>query len=175
METKDLIIRESTFEDIDYFDRWEKDPRVTQFFSIADDQTRDDVVRKFVHDDEDEAQRQYTICLKDGKPIGRIVMGDIIMGWKCEIWRIYIGEVDLRGKGYGKQAMLAMMDLAFNQWNMARLYLDHYTGNPASFLYLSLGFKYEGVLRDNCRKNGKLYDVHLMSMLRDEYFEKYGK
>ncbi len=25
------------------------------------------------------------------------------------------------------------------------------------------------ILRRNCRKNGKLYDVRLMSMLREEY------
>ena len=53
--------------------------------------------------------------------------------------------------------------------------MDHDTGNPAAQLYLNLGFQYEGVLRKNCRKNGVLYDVHLMSMLAEEYFEKYGK
>ena len=30
------------------------------------------------------------------------------------------------------------------------------------------------MLRQNCRKNGILYDVHLMSMLKDEYYEKYA-
>ena len=65
--------------------------------------------------------------------------------------------------------MEAIMDYAFNDLELERFYLDHYTGNPASELYLSLGFKYEGVLRKNCRKNGVLYDVHLMSILREEY------
>ena len=96
-------------------------------------------------------------------------------GWKAEIWRIYIGDTALRGKGYGKEAMLAMMEYCFGQLGLERLYLDHYTGNPAAYLYLSLGFQYEGVLRKNCRKNGVLYDVHLMSMLREEYEERYGK
>ncbi len=172
--TKDLIIRESTFEDIDYFYKWEMDPKVTEFFSIPENQSREDVIRKYVHDDEDENQRQFTICFKDtNEPIGRIVLGDIIMGWKMEIWRIYIGDYRLRNKGYGRQAMMAMMKLAFEDWNMARLYLDHYTGNPSAFLYKSLGFTYEGVLRQNCRKNGVLYDVHLMSMLSGEYYDKY--
>ena len=70
--------------------------------------------------------------------------------------------------------MLAMMNYCFEDLKLKRLYLDHYTVTPASFLYQSLGFKYEGVLRDNCRKNGKLYDVHLMSMLASEYAELYG-
>ena len=106
---------------------------------------------------------------KDGTPIGRIVMADIIEGWKAELWRIYLADPALRGKGYGKQAMQAMMQYCFEELKLERLYLDHYTGNPAAGLYLHLGFQYEGVLRRNCRKNGKLYDVHLMSMLREEY------
>lgn len=83
--------------------------------------------------------------------------------------------MQLRGKGLGKEAMLGIMDYCFNHLGLERLYLDHYTGNPAAYLYQSLGFKYEGVLRKNCRKNGVLYDVHLMSMLREEYEELYRK
>ena len=66
------------------------------------------------------------------------------------------------------------MDYCFGELKLERMYLDHYTGNPASHMYLSLGFQYEGVLRQNCRKNGILYDVHLMSMLRPEYEALYG-
>ena len=71
--------------------------------------------------------------------------------------------------------MEAMMGYCFDVLGLERLYLDHYTGNPAAGLYLSLGFKYEGVLRKNCRKNGILYDVHLMSMLREEYEALFGE
>ena len=187
LETNDLIIRPSEWVDLEDFCRWEKLPEVTEFFSIRDGQTMEDVVRKFVADEEDPKAQQFTILLKeDGfqdaedsveaaedsagtRKIGRIVLADIEDGWKGEIWRIYIGDKPLRGKGYGKQAMEAMMGYCFDVLGLERLYLDHYTGNPAAGLYLSLGFKYEGVLRKNCRKNGVLYDVHLMSMLREEY------
>lgn len=186
LETNDLIIRPSEWDDLEDFCRWEKLPEVTEFFSIRDGQTMEDVVRKFVADEEDPKAQQFTILLKeDGfqdaedsdvnlqyagtRKIGRIVLADIEDGWKGEIWRIYIGDKTLRGKGYGKQAMEAMMGYCFDVLGLERLYLDHYTGNPAAGLYLSLGFKYEGVLRKNCRKNGVLYDVHLMSMLREEY------
>lgn len=193
LETNDLIIRPSEWDDLEDFCRWEKLPEVTEFFSIRDGQTMEDVVRKFVADEEDPKAQQFTILLQeDGfqdaedsveaaedsdvnlqyagtRKIGRIVLADIEDGWKGEIWRIYIGDKTLRGKGYGKQAMEAMMGYCFDVLGLERLYLDHYTGNPAAGLYLSLGFKYEGVLRKNCRKNGVLYDVHLMSMLREEY------
>lgn len=170
-ETENLIIRSSIREDIEYFYKWELKPEVTEFFSIKDNQTMEDVIEKYDNDDKDPSAEQFTICFKDQTPIGRIVLADIIEGWKGEIWRIYIAETNLRGKGYGKEAMKIMMKYCFEELDFKRLYLDHYTGNPASKLYLSLGFKYEGVLRKNCRKNGILYDVHLMSMLREEYDE----
>lgn len=175
LETKDLIIRETTLEDMDLFDVWERLPEVTAFFSIRDGQTKEEVLAKYFADKADPAAKQFSIWLKgiDGeKLIGRIVLADIIEGWKAEIWRIYIGDLAERGKGYGKQAMEATMQYCFDELNLERLYLDHYTGNPASHLYLALGFQYEGVLRGNCRKNGILYDVHLMSIMKDEYYAR---
>ena len=175
METERLIIRPTVWDDLDIFYEWELRPEVTKYFSIKDDQTTEDVVRKYM-EDKAAGFEQYTIVLREtGLPIGRIVITDIIEGWKAELWRIYIADTELRGTGLGKEAMLAVMDHCFNDLKLERMYLDHYTGNPASGLYLSLGFKYEGVLRSNCRKNGILYDVHLMSMLKDEYYGKYGK
>ena len=183
IETERLVIRPSRWYDTDNFYEWELLPEVTKFFSIRDNQSKEDVVRKYVADSDDPKARQFTICLKAGTPgipeaggrmIGRIVLADIEDEWKAEIWRIYIADTALRGRGLGKEAMLAMMKYCFEELNLKRLYLDHYTGNPASFLYQSLGFKYEGVLRDNCRKNGRLYDVHLMSMLASEYAELYA-
>lgn len=192
METKSLIIRPSRWEDIGLFYEWETKSEVTEFFSIRDGQTEEDVVRKYIKDDDDPAARQFTILLKkeatggvegtaaggpaagaeNAEPIGRIVLADIEEGWKAELWRIYIADTKLRGRGLGKEAMQATMAYCFDQLKLERLYLDHYTGNPAAYLYQSLGFKYEGVLRKNCRKNGVLYDVHLMSMLRDEYYSR---
>lgn len=183
IETDRLVIRPSRWEDIDAFYEWELLPTVTKFFSIRDDQSKEDVVRKYIADSDDPKAQQFTICLKqevcpatcvtcnEGKPIGRIVLADIEEEWKAEIWRIYIADTALRGKGLGKEAMKAMMKYCFEELKLKRLYLDHYTGNPAGFLYQNLGFKYEGILRGNCRKNGKLYDVHLMSMLAAEYEE----
>ena len=170
METKDLIIRESCFEDCEVFYEWEKRPEVTEFFSISRDQSKEDVYEKFLSDKANPESEQFTILLKSsGEMIGRIVLGDLIPGWKGEIWRIYIADKALRNKGYGGQALRAMMEHMFKDLRMERVYLDFYTGNPAEFLYKKAGFKEEGVLRSNCRKDGVLYDVHLMSMLKDEF------
>ena len=174
MDTEDLIIRDSLWDDIDVFYQWELQPEVSEFFSISENQSYETVARAFIQYADASDCRQYTILLKKtGRPIGRVLLGDLIEDWKVEIFRVYIADPALRNKGYGRQIMEAVLKLCFEEWNLERVYLDHYTGNPASYLYLSLGFQYEGVLRKNCRKNGKLYDVHLMSMLKEEYVQKF--
>ena len=174
LETKDLIIRKTVFADIKKFYKWEQQEEVTKFFSIKDGQSEEEAFAKFFSDENDEGSMQMTIILKiTGEIIGRIVLADIIHGWKAELWRIQIADTNLRGKGLGKQAMKAVIKFAFEELELQRLYLDFYTGNPAEYLYKSLRFREEGVLRGNCRKNDVLYDVHIMSMLKPEYMEKY--
>ena len=192
LETRDLILRESEFTDLDTFFEWETRPEVTEFFSISSGQTKEDVYRKFFTDRDDPGARQFTIWKKPsagdktaspacadeaeavaaaGEPVrvGRIVLADVIPGWKGEVWRIYIADPALRNRGYGGQALTAVLRYMFGELAMERVYLDFYTGNPAEYLYRKLGFTEEGVLRKNCRKDDVLHDVHLMSMLREEF------
>ncbi len=83
LTTKDLMIRETTLEDIDTFEVWERLPEVTEFFSIEDGQTREAAIRKYVLDKENTATLQFSILLKEtGELIGRIVIGDIEPEWK---------------------------------------------------------------------------------------------
>ena len=57
--------------------------------------------------------------------------------------------------------------------HMERVSLDYYTGNKgAKALYEKLGFRNEGIARNATKKDGRYYDLHLMSMLRTEFFTK---
>ena len=48
METKNLDIRESTFDDCILFAKWEQDPAVTEFFTIDEGRSYEDVVTEYV-------------------------------------------------------------------------------------------------------------------------------
>lgn len=172
MET--ITVRPSVLADCQQFYRWELMPEVTEFFSIADGQTYDDVVREFVLNDADPEKEQYTICGEDGRLLGRIYLGSISRRLdSLEIYRIYIGNPADRNKGLGRQAMKWILDRAFREDTFHRVYLDYYTGNPAQYLYESLGFQHEGCARGACKKMGEYHDVHIMSILRDDYFNLY--
>lgn len=174
MESRNLFIRETTFDDCKYFAEWEKQDVVTEFFTIDEDRDYEDIVTEFINSQDDKSKAFFTITLKpDNKPIGRIIVSNINEHYdSLDITRIYIADPANRQKGYGEEALRMVIEYAFINLHMERITLDHFTGNkPAANLYQKLGFKYEGVMRNAGKKNGRYIDLHLMSMLRSEYYD----
>lgn len=173
--SQNLCLRKSTFGDCTVFAEWEKDPKVTEFFTMEADRDYEQVVLEYVKRLSDPTQVQFTICQKeDDIPIGRVHISRLDDHYHSfDITRIYIGRTDLRGKGLGEEALRLVLFYGFEERNCERVTLDHFTGNKiAAALYLKVGFQYEGVMRHAGRKNGEYLDLHLMSMLRNEYFDR---
>ena len=62
------------------------------------------------------------------------------------------------------------MRIAFRELGAHRLYLDVFDDNArARHLYESLGFQYEGVMREAAQRDGQWCNLRLMSMLEKEY------
>lgn len=174
METKNLIIRESTFNDCSYFADWESNPAVTEFFSIDESRDYEEVVTEFIENSNDDTKRQFTILLKPSDiPIGRIYLSRLDShSDSVDVTRIYIADPKLRNQGLGREALLSILEYAFISLHMERVTIDHFVKNDvAAHLYDKLGFKSEGILRSATKKNGKYYDLHLKSMIRAEYID----
>lgn len=174
MESKNLNIRKTEFNDCTFFEKWEKQDYIKQYLTIEDARCYEAIVREYVTREMDNSKEQYTILLKqDGKPIGRIYLDKIDKkADSMDVTRIYIGDEQNIGKGYGREAMILILDYCFNTLKMQRVTLDHYGNNlKASKLYLSLGFKYEGIMRDAAKKNDEYYNLHLMSILKEDYLK----
>lgn len=178
MESKNLIIRPTNFEDCSLFAVWEKMHEVTEFFSIDDNRSYEQIVREIILTEQDETKLELTILLKDyqgeDKVIGRIYISQLNADYdSLDITRIYIGPEEYRNKGYGEEAMRLILEYCFINLHTERVTIDHFTGNTvAARLYLNLGFQYEGIARNGAKKNGRYHDLHLMSLLRSEYYEK---
>lgn len=175
METKNLIIRETVFEDCEYFAKWESDPEVTRFLSYDEDRTYKDVVEEWIVDKLDETKLQFTVVKKEiRQPIGRIYITRLDRHCdSLDITKLYIAGSENRQQGFGKEMMRELLEYCFVFLHMERVTLDYYTGNKgAAALYEKMGFANEGVARNATKKDGKYYDLHLLSMLRAEFFEK---
>jgi ribosomal-protein-alanine N-acetyltransferase len=87
---------------------------------------------------------------------------------RFEIRRI---AIDKKGKGYGKEAMQALLSFAFCDLQMNKVWLDVYPHNTLGIqLYENLGFQREGILRENYFDETLGYlDQMIYSMLKGEF------
>lgn len=174
IETKNLVIRPTVFDDCRMFADWETRPEVTEFFTIDDGRTYEDVVTEFIKASCDESKMYLTITRKpDGMVLGRIILTRIDPHYdSLDITRIYIADVSERDKGYGTETLRGVLEYAFLNLHTERVTIDHFIANrKAAMLYEKLGFKNEGVMRHAAKKNGKYYDLQLKSMTREEYLD----
>lgn len=174
MESRNLIVRETVFDDCKYFAEWETRPEVTEFFTMNEERSYEDLVTEYVRYNMDPTKAQFTITLKpEDKPIGKIYLSRInTTDDSLDITRIYIADIDNRNKGYGEEALRLILEYAFINLHMERVTIDHFERNkPAAYLYEKIGFRNEGLMRNAGKKNGKYVNLQLKSMLRAEYYE----
>jgi len=118
----------------------------------------------------------YSIKLNDGTYIGNIEISHID-------WRSLNGEVGImiggkgnRGKGYGHEAIQILDKFAFEEMNLHRLYARILPFNRAAIkAFEKCGYTKEGEERDGHFAGGKYWNVLIYSLLRDEYFGKFGE
>lgn len=80
----------------------------------------------------------------------------------------YIGE-DYWGKGIMTEAVKQICEFVFSKSDIIRIYAEPFAYNTASCRALEkAGFQYEGTLRKNAVKNGKVLDMKMYSLLREE-------
>lgn len=80
---------------------------------------------------------------------------------------LYIGPEN-HGKGYGKEALKALVRHGFNILPLNIIWGETYEGNPAYKMFEDVGFKKEGTRREFYCREGKFVDAHLYSIKRGE-------
>ena len=83
---------------------------------------------------------------------------------------ITIGEKEEWGKGYGTDATRLMVQHAFETLNLNRVWLHVYEYNQRGIrAYEKVGFRKEGVLRQDTYREGRYWDTIAMAILREEW------
>jgi len=88
---------------------------------------------------------------------------------------IYIGADNAKGKGFSKEATLLILNFAFNNLGLNRIYLKVLeTNHIANKLYKKCGFIEEGKFRESVFKKGKFCNEIIMSILKNDYLIRNG-
>ena len=90
-----------------------------------------------------------------------------------EAWTgVVIGERDRWGHGYGTEALWLILRYAFTELNVRRVSLNVFANNLRAIRsYEKTGFRHEGVVRSDCRRDGERWDTVFMGILREEWLK----
>ncbi len=111
------------------------------------------------------------VALKDdGLAIGTLILSDIDQKNGTAQIHIKMSKEKGRGKGYGTDAVKALVRYAFTELRLNCVYASILSYNVASIhLFEKCGFKKDGILRSRVYKGGKFVDVFSYSiLLQDE-------
>lgn len=114
----------------------------------------------------------FAITLAEGgEVIGSIGM-ELVPAHEQGRLTYWLGR-DYWNRGYGTEAVAALVEYGFERLQLHRIYAPHFHTNPASGRVLQkAGMTHEGRLREHYLRFGHRIDVELYGMLRDEYLKR---
>lgn len=173
----DVRLRALTITDLQLTLKWHNQPEIVEMYSGHPFPVNEEMEMKWY---ENVTKSNVPISvfgiehIIDSKLIGLTVLKGINFINSSTETAIYIGDNEYKGKGLSNQALRLTLDFAFSKLGLHRVWLKVRSDNtPALRLYDRIGFVKEGVLREAVYKNGKYFDVAILSLLEREYSLKF--
>ena len=172
-----IRLRAAEREDITAFLRWVNDVDVTENLFLVSPMSRfeeeqwyDAMMKKPT------SEHVLVIEIKDQspndeyRPIGTCQFHNLDWRNRSAEIGIMIGEKTFWNRGYGTETMRLLLKHGFDTLNFHRIWLQVYDKNKRGIrAYEKAGFRQEGKYRQAHYQNGQYFDVHLMSVLKDEW------
>lgn len=171
-----VYLRPIEADDLPLFYQWSNDPE-TRGLTGDIGSSSFAAVQEHYEKAQREADRVWTaIVIRDThQVIGETGLLRMFPAWRTTDWSMIIGEKTARGKGYGTEAALLMLDYAFGYQNFHRVSIGVVGFNHrALHFYEQLGFQREGIQQDGYYYNHKYHDFVMMRLLEHEFREKWG-
>ena len=113
-------------------------------------------------------KRYDMVIMYDNIPVG--VIGIINIDKKKGEYYITLGEHDYKRKGISYEASKLILDYAFNNLKLEKVWLCVDEKNIAARkLYEKVGFKLEGILRKDIYFKGEMINRYMYGILKEEW------
>ena len=169
-----LVLRPLEEQDIDALLEISNDPEAQRLSGMHQTLTRGDAVRLIAHSGQctDRLVLAVRTVVRDTL-VGEIVLDQI--DWTAgSAWLSMEMRPAYRGRGYDTEAVVLMLELAFDEFRLHRVGANVPAVNyRARSMYESLGFRMDGRLRDAHRDGETWCDAILLSLLAEEFHISY--
>ncbi|MBI5001699.1 MAG: GNAT family N-acetyltransferase [Euryarchaeota archaeon] len=165
-EEKRVRLRALERSDLSACVKWIGDSEVREFLMFRYPMSMAEEERWFDNYLKSSTDRIFAIETKDGKYIGNVGLHRIDLYDRHAELGVFIGDKAFWSKGCGTEAIMLMLDFAFAELNLHKVYLHHQAHNArARKCYEKCGFVEEGILKDHIFRNGKYIDAPVMGII----------
>jgi RimJ/RimL family protein N-acetyltransferase len=168
---KRVYLRPLEREDLPALLRWINDPETRMLTGETMPMSRAGGEAYFERIQKDSSRVWLVVVEREtGNIIGEAGLLRIFHPWRTADLTMILGDPAARGKGYGREAILLLMEYAFGALALHRLAIGVVGFNERALrFYESVGFQREGVQRDGYFYNHQFSDFVMMSILEDAY------
>ncbi len=171
ISTENYLLRPMTADDVtDSVVGWFSDPDVMEFVALPMNLTREQIKALLSQADN---HRFFVFAIIDKQTSAIIGMYRV---WNFPVndqakTAVIIGDRAYWGKEAVRETRVALLNFLFNALKLNKVSGMVYTRNMAAvYSYKRLGFRCEGVIRQNDRgRDGKWRDIYAFGLLRDEW------
>ncbi len=161
-------------EDVPLLTRWLFDPEVLPWLQLSEDpaelSTERAVRERYERMQADPFTETWRIDTEEGRPVGQIELVEIHPVQRRAEMHLLLGEKDLWGRGYGARAVMRLMEHAFGDLGLRRVFAMADGDNVRVIRLLErCGFVREGLLRRHRLRHGEPTDMAVMGLLEEEY------
>jgi RimJ/RimL family protein N-acetyltransferase len=164
--TTEVCLRRIVEPDIAAISQWRTDEAVSASLAAC---TLEKIISDPAHAVSKDSAALFVICREtDDKVVGLIGFPHIEAETQQAEYIKMIGEPAERGKGYARIGTKVLLDYAFSFLRLNRVYLYTLDGNLRNIsLNQSLGFSFEGLLKQAVRVENRLRDVAIMALVKN--------
>ena len=174
LESDRLFIRKLQVEDMSekFISFFEDDELMKYYTNSKKIITKEDILNNIQEGEKSGTSYTYGVFYKENnKIIGTLKLGPITLAHKISDLVILIGDKDYHGKGLAIEAIKLGNRLAFDHYDLRKLYGGMYESNEASIkAYTRADWVIEGRLKGHYWNNNKNEDRILVGCFNPKYF-----
>lgn len=172
--TKHISIREFEMRDIEKKIMWINDPANNRFLHY-DLPLEYDKTCAWFERNKGRRDRCDMVIELDGRAVGLIGLLSIDRKNKKAEYYISMGDTVCKGKGIAAKATVQLLEYAFCDLKLEKVYLYTETENiAAQKMFAEVGFVREGLLKDDLYARERFVDRYVYGITAKGYFLKYG-
>ena len=161
----------------EHYCRWMNSPTVRRFSRNPMPRSLEEIKKWFESPPEQQGMKDFIVFTiwhkKDKKPIGQVGLNHIHWFNRWANAFIHIGETEYWGKNIATETTNLLLKYAFEEVNLNKVSGGVAIDNVGSWTVAEkLGFKFEGILKEEFYIDGEYKDVKMYCYLKKDWMEK---